>query len=179
MLNRIEFDMDHSITKPHLSIRPATEADIPFIMSVERLPGYPALVGSYDASEHRRRFASVNSTYLLCLLGEDPVGFAVVRLDDDGMGNAQLHRIAMAQSGLGRGASFLREIGNMVFAIPDVGRLWLDLLPSNTVAKRTYRKVGFIEEGTMRSSLRLSDGRREDLLLMSLVREQWRAVEKA
>lgn len=167
--------MDASSSSPHVSIIHATDADIPFIMSVERLPGYATLVGSYDSDEHQRRIAAPNTTYLLCRLGAEPVGFAVIRLDDDGMGNAQLHRIAMAPTGLGHGTQFLLLICSLIFALPDVGRLWLDLLPSNAHAKRVYRKIGFIEEGKMRSALRLSDGRREDLVLMSLLREQWQA----
>ncbi len=102
--------MDTSPSAQPLSIIPATEADIPFIMSVERTLGYAALIGSFNADEHRRRFETTNTNYLLCHLGAEPVGFAVVRLDDDGMGNAQLHRIAMAQTGLGHGSAFLRQI---------------------------------------------------------------------
>ncbi|MDH7803240.1 MULTISPECIES: GNAT family N-acetyltransferase [unclassified Rhizobium] len=160
-----------------LSIIPATEADIPFIMSVERIPGYAALVGSYDADEHRRRIETANTNYLLCHLGTEPVGFAVVRLDDDGMGNAQLHRIAMAPTGLGHGSAFLRQICRMIFTFHDVGRFWLDLLPSNVHAKDVYRRIGFIQEGTMRRALRLKNGNREDLVLMSLLREEWSALD--
>lgn len=168
--------MDIAVARPALSIRHAGKADIPFIMSVERIPGYSDLVGSYDEAEHNRRLDAPNTTYLLCCLEAEPVGFAVVRLDDDGMGNAQLHRIAMAPAGLGHGSTFLRKICSLVFALPGVGRLWLDLLPSNTHAQGVYRKVGFVEEGTMRRALRLGNGSREDLLLMSLLRDDGNIV---
>ncbi|MCJ9719224.1 GNAT family N-acetyltransferase [Agrobacterium sp. SHOUNA12C] len=167
--------MDACVSQLPLSIAHATEADIPFIMSVERLPGYAALVGSYDAAEHHRRLAAPNTNYLLCRLGAEPVGFAVVRLDDDDMGNAQLHRIAMAATGLGHGTAFLHQICRLVFSIYDVARFWLDLLPSNAHAKAVYSKIGFLQEGTMRGALRVSDGSRHDLLLMSLLRDQWQA----
>jgi RimJ/RimL family protein N-acetyltransferase len=168
-------DMDASIAKPSVSITDATEADIAFIMSVERLPGYAPLVGTYDADDHRRRLAAANTRYLLCRLGGAPVGFAVVRLDDDGMGNAQLHRIAVAPAGLGHGSAFLRQICSLAFALAGVGRVWLDLLPSNARAKHVYSKLGFVEEGIMRQALRLADGRREDLVLMAMLREHWLA----
>ena len=158
----------------HVSIAHATDSDIPFIMSVEHLPGYAELIGCYDSDEHRRRISAPNTTYLLCRAAGEPVGFAVIRFDDDGMGNAQLHRIALAPTGLGLGTLFLKRICSLIFALPDVERLWLDLLPSNALAKRVYSKVGFIEEGTLRSALRLRNGRREDLVLMSLLRAQWR-----
>ncbi|MBB4405737.1 ribosomal-protein-alanine N-acetyltransferase [compost metagenome] len=169
--------MDTPPSTRSLSIIPATEADIPFIMSVERIPGYAALVGSYDADEHRRRIETANTNYFLCRLGTEPLGFAVVRLDDDGMGNAQLHRIAMARTGLGHGSAFLRQICRAVFAFQDIGRFWLDLLPSNVRARNVYQRIGFIQEGTMRQALRLKDGSREDLVLMSLLREEWRTLD--
>ena len=97
------------------------------------------------------------------------------RLDDDDMGNAQLHRIAMAPTGLGHGTAFLHQICRLVFLIYDVARFWLDLLPSNAHAKAVYSKIGFLQEGTMRGALRVSDGSRHDLLLMSLLRDQWQA----
>jgi RimJ/RimL family protein N-acetyltransferase len=172
-LSKEQGDMDNSISRSSISVVPATEDDIPFIMSVERTLGYPALVGCYDAAEHRRRFSLPNNRYLLCVINGRSAGFAAVRRDEDGMGNVQIHRIAVATAGIGHGAAFLWEICNTTFAAPEIGRLWLDLLPSNARAKHVYLKIGFVEEGTMRAALRLPSGRREDLLLMSILREQW------
>jgi RimJ/RimL family protein N-acetyltransferase len=155
-----------------LTLTRASNADIPSIMAIEREPGYPALVGSYEADEHHRRMAVPTCTYLLARCGEETVGFAVIRRDDDGMGTAQLHRIAVSPPGQGHGSEFLREICHWVFAAHDIDRLWLDLLPTNLRAARLYEAMGFVREGVMRSSLRVSDGR-QDLVLMSLLREDW------
>ncbi|MBM7047226.1 MULTISPECIES: GNAT family N-acetyltransferase [Rhizobium] len=165
--------MRNSIIRQSMTVEPANIADIPFIMSVERSPGYQALVGHYDADEHRRRLVAPNCTYLLCRVEGQPVGFAVIRRDDDGMGTAQLHRIAVSPPGTGYGTTFLQTICQWVFAEHDVERLWLDLLPSNVRARHVYNKLGFVEEGIMRSALRLADASRIDLVLMALLREQW------
>lgn len=79
--------------------------------------------------------------------------------------------------GLGHGSAFLRQICRMVFDLHDVGRFWLDLLPSNVHVKDVYRRIGFIQEGTMRRALRLKNGNREDLVLMSLLREEWSTLK--
>lgn len=165
-------DMRQCAVAHPFTVVQASAADIPLIMSIERSPGYPALVGSYDANEHHRRMEASTCDYLLCRSAGEPVGFAVIRRDDDGMGTAQLHRIAVSPPGKGYGASFLQEICRWVFAKGDIQRLWLDLLPSNERADRLYRSTGFVTEGVMRSALRVAAGR-QDLVLMSLLREDW------
>lgn len=163
--------LKHAVA-PSLTVERASAADIPLIMSIERSPGYPALVGSYDADEHRRRMEAPTCNYLLCRSAGELVGFAVIRRDDDGMGTAQLHRIAVSPPGKGYGSSFLQEICRWIFAEDDIQRLWLDLLSSNERAARLYRSMGFVREGVMRSALRVPRGR-QDLVLMSLLREDW------
>ncbi|NSZ20204.1 GNAT family N-acetyltransferase [Agrobacterium vitis] len=155
-----------------LTIRPATPDDIDFVMRVERLPGYPERVGTYSVQEHESRMADENYEYLISMCGEKPVGFAVLR-PDDGMGNVVIRRLAVEQSGSGMGSAFMQRICAAVFSDPTIGRLILDVLPSNTIARRVYTKLGFVEEGLMRSALRYPDGRRADLLLMALLRDDW------
>lgn len=167
-----EKEMRKHAVAPSLTVEQASAADIPLIMSIERSPGYPALVGSYDADEHRRRMEAPTCHYLLCRSGGELVGFTVIRRDDDGMGTAQLHRIAVSPPGKGYGSSFLQEICQWIFAEDDIQRLWLDVLPSNERAARLYLSMGFVREGVMRSALSVPGGR-QDLVLMSLLREDW------
>jgi RimJ/RimL family protein N-acetyltransferase len=162
----------HSAVEQAITVGLASATDIALIMGIERSPGYPALVGSYDSTEHRRRMEAPNCTYLVCRSAGELVGFAVIRRDDDGMGTAQLHRIAVSPPGKGYGSAFLRETCHWVFAEHDIDRLWLDLLASNVRAATLYQNLGFVAEGIMRSSLRVTAGR-QDLVLMSLLREDW------
>ncbi|PRD43582.1 hypothetical protein C5748_09985 [Phyllobacterium phragmitis] len=71
--------------------------------------------------------------------------------------------------------AFLREVCRWVFDEYDIDRLWLDLLPSNVRAAALYQGLGFVEEGVMRASLRVGE-RRKDLVLMSLLREEWQRL---
>lgn len=164
--------MCESAIEPLFTIKLGSAADLPLIMEIERRPGYAALVGCYEANEHIRRMAAPTCTYLLGCTVDEVVGFAVIRRDDDGMGTAQLHRIAVWPPESGFGSAFMRAVCRWIFAEHDVDRLWLDVLASNTRAEGVYQKFGFVREGVMRSSLRVTGGR-QDLVLMALLREDW------
>ncbi|MDO1582823.1 GNAT family N-acetyltransferase [Rhizobium oryzicola] len=156
-----------------LSLRMADDADIDLIMAIERLPGYPELVGAHDVAVHRHKMSLPHYRYVIGELATGAVGFAVIKQEDNGKGIANLNRIAVRQSGKGLGTRFLLALTDLVFADPHMERLWLDVLPDNDIARHVYSKIGFVEEGLMRSALRFPDGRRADLLLMSLLRAEW------
>lgn len=158
-----------------ITSRRADETDIAYVMSVERLPGYADLVGEWSQEQHQSKLADSDYAYFLALIAEEPVGFAIFKGVEDAMGNLCLHRVAVARTGGGVGTAFIAELCAWAFGNPAVDRLWLDVLPDNAVARRAYGKLGFVEEGIMRSALRYPDGRRADLMLMSLLRSEWRA----
>lgn len=160
------------------TIRDADADDIAYIMSVERLPNYAERVGTCTLDEHVAKMADPAYRYIIGLHDKAPAGFVVFKGIADDMGNLCLHRIAVGNAGRGVGTSFIANLCGWAFAQPSVFRLWLDVLPSNASARHVYGKVGFVEEGTMRSALRYPDGRRADLLLMSLLRPDWQASRK-
>lgn len=157
-----------------ISLRSAGDADIAFIMAVERLPGYPERVGSHEIEVHRQKMSLPQYRYVMGEIDQKAFGFAVIKQEDDGKGISNLNRIAVSQSGRGIGTRFLLSLTDLVFSDPEIERLWLDVLPDNRVARHVYAKTGFVEEGLMRSALRFPDGHRADLLLMSLLRHEWR-----
>lgn len=161
-----------------VSLRTAGDADIAFIMSIEQLPGYAERVGRHDAVIHRHKMSLPHYRYVI---GENPqgaFGFAVIKQEDDGKGIANLNRVAVCQTGKGLGTRFVLCLTDLVFSDPHIERLWLDVLPQNDIARHVYSRIGFVEEGLMRSALRFPDGRRADLLLMSLLRHEWQRVRE-
>lgn len=162
--------MNAQAPEQRITLRTATSADISVLMQIERLPGYPALIGTYTEAEHRERLAAAGQQALLCLADGRPCGFAALRFDRDGMGTVQLHRLGVAPGTRGVGTRFLRKVCDTIFADPGIDRIWLDVLPSNAIARHVYTKLGFREEGTMRRALRTPDGARHDLILMARVR---------
>jgi RimJ/RimL family protein N-acetyltransferase len=52
--------------------------------------------------------------------------------------------------------------------------VWLDVKPANDRAKRVYKALGFVHEGTMREAARDGDGW-DALELMSVLEGEWGA----
>ncbi|MGL3606694.1 GNAT family N-acetyltransferase [Rhizobium sp. G187] len=161
---------------PALTLRRATEADIPFVMETERLPGYERFIGRYSFAEHNTQLADPSFAYLIGVGDKgDPVGF-VILMDLSGHGgNACVKRIAVSSPEKGIGFPLLSGAVDFAFNNSDAHRLWLDVISGNDRAEAVYRKVGFLREGVMREAAVLPDGSRKDFILMSLLRPEWAA----
>jgi RimJ/RimL family protein N-acetyltransferase len=72
----------------------------------------------------------------------------------------------------GYGSDALRLALRYAFHELNLYRLGLDVTSVNTRAIRAYQKAGFQQEGIVRGAV-LRDGRRHDLILMGLLREEW------
>lgn len=100
-------------------------------------------------------------------------GHAQVALDwQHGVG--RLSRVAINPALRGRGLArpFLREVTELFFANPSFERLELNVYTFNEAAIRTYRSLGFREEGVRRSSAKVGDAR-WDTAIYGLLRGEW------
>lgn len=160
-----------------ISLRPAGTEDIPFIMGVERLPGYEDRVGRWSEAEHTAALASPDHAYFI---GENdagcPVGFAMIQDQQDRNGNLMFRRLAVAVPGAGHGRRIFAAARDWVFRETTAHRLWLVVYRHNTVAHRLYLSCGFVEEGVAREARLLSDGSRADAITLSLLRREWEGL---
>ena len=157
-------------------IRPATPADIPAVMRLERSEGYAAFVGRWDAEQHGAEMRVPGSRYLVAAEGAgDLAGFVLLQGLDDPHGCATLRRIAVARPGEGLGAALIAAAQAAAFAAPAVHRLQLRVYPENARARRAYRGAGFVEEGLMRDVSRQADGSYRSMVLMAVLRPDWTA----
>ncbi len=156
------------------SLGRAAPEDVPAIMAIERLPGYDALVGRWEADRHRAEMASASTLYFALREGGTLAGFAIVLGVDDPNRRAHLKRIAVAEPGRGDGARLLRGVIDHVFTETETNRLDLDVFPGNDRAKQAYESAGFTAEGLLREHHRTADGFR-DVWLMSILRREWLA----
>jgi diamine N-acetyltransferase len=139
------------------ALRRATEADIPFIYTTERLPGYAPLVGRFEEAEHRADLADANWLYFIGLDDTSaPRGFAILqdRLKSDG--NCFLRRIAVTKAGQGYGTPFLTALIDWVFANTSDTRFWLSVRAGNDRARRG-RRGKFSRQAQSSPSSRPSD----------------------
>ena len=158
-----------------LAIVRATQADLPFIMKTERMPGYDAFIGRSDEAQHRARMANDRCAHFIARDGEQPLGFAILRDWNAVDGITLLMRIAMAEPEKGHGKAFLRALIDRVFTETPCHRFWLGQFPDNARARHVYESVGFIPEGIARGNVYLF-GRHHDELIMSVLRPEWEAL---
>ena len=101
------------------------------------------------------------------------IGHAQMALDR-ALGTATLQRVAIAPEvrGSGYARMLLEPMLTEVFAIPEFARVELLVFPFNLPAIRTYRTLGFVEEGCLRRSMPFGE-ERWDTLVLGLLREDW------
>jgi RimJ/RimL family protein N-acetyltransferase len=152
-------------------------ADIPFVMACERGEGYDLLVGRSDEAWHRAALEDARYAYFLARLGNEPVGFAILRDWAAPERVTHIKRIAVTRPGVGLGKSFLNLILDRVFEETPAYRLSLGLFPDNIRARRAYEGVGFKAEGISRGSA-FFGGVHRDELVMAILRPEWRELRR-
>ena len=76
--------------------------------------------------------------------------------------------------GKGYGTDAMKVILRYAFQELNLRRVSLGTFEYNPRAVRSYEKAGFVHEGRLRKFL-LREGRRWDILIMGILREEWRA----
>jgi RimJ/RimL family protein N-acetyltransferase len=155
-----------------LTLRRATEEDLPFIMETERLDGYEELVGRWDEPQHREALKDKRKVYFIGQFEAEPIGFTILRGWASPDHVTLLHRIAVAKPGQGYGRRFLFGIVGAVFRETDAFRLWLGVFPENVRARRAYEAAGFSTEGIARG-ISFFRGTHRDQVIMSILRPDW------
>lgn len=82
-----------------------------------------------------------------------------------------------AMQGRGFGREAIGLFLDWAFFIENYERIWLTTWSTNKRAIRCYQALGFVEEGRQRRQLFI-DGTYVDVVLMGLLRTEWRANDK-
>jgi RimJ/RimL family protein N-acetyltransferase len=118
-----------------------TLADIPEVMRIERMPGFEAFVGRFEADEHAAQFASPDTRYFGLRDGDGLAGFVI--LQEFRQPTVLLRRIAVAEPDAGHGTALLRATMDWVFEQTPAEALRLDVALGNPRAKHVYEREGF------------------------------------
>ena len=127
-----------------MSIRPATVADIPVLMALER---HAATAAHWSAEQYEAAFAGESPSRLVLLLEDEAgvLGFIVGRaLDKDW----EIENIAVAASARRRGFG-ARLLAEFLALAQSRGaeKIFLEVRESNVEARRLYEKSDFVESG--------------------------------
>jgi RimJ/RimL family protein N-acetyltransferase len=134
--------------------------------------------------------AMLERLYERYLEDPDPAWFAI-EIGGTYVGECSLHdrdrRSGVAALGIGIydpayvGSGYGREAAALLldwaFDIQNYQRIWLDTDATNARALRCYASLGFVEEGRLRGQ-NIADGRPSDVVLMGLLRDEWRAHQR-
>ena len=155
-----------------LELREATEADLFFIIGLEHDPDASPWLARWPRERHLEAFRSSNEEPLVVEEDGEAVGYALLSGIENEHGSLEVRRIAVARRGEGLGRRALRLVVDRAFEWYRPHRVWLDLMVENERARRAYEAVGFVEEGTLRESLRTDDGWRS-MVVMSILDREW------
>lgn len=134
-----------------LILRSARPDDIAFICAAQQDPEIERFVGSATAAEHLENLRDTNCAYYVCEDADSqPVGYAIFYGLQGPHKSIELQRLAVTRRGVGIGGALLSLIKREVFEELGANRLWLDVFPDNTPARKAYQRAGFAEEGTLR-----------------------------
>lgn len=127
-----------------VQLAPLTPDDIPEVMRLERLPGYEAFIGRFEADEHAALMASDDARYFGVRKDVGGLsGFAILQQMREPM--VLLRRIAVESPGGGAGTRLLRAVTDRIFETTPAEALELDVALGNARARHVYAREGFTE----------------------------------
>jgi RimJ/RimL family protein N-acetyltransferase len=118
--------------------------------------------------------------FVICRRADDrPVGSAWFGPVDWVQGTAEIGIYVGEPEdwGKGIGTEAMGILLDLGFGWLRLERMWLRVLARNERALRSYRRAGFVEEGVERGAM-LIEGRREDVVLMAILRDEWHALAR-
>ncbi|MBC7928112.1 MAG: GNAT family N-acetyltransferase, partial [Bryobacteraceae bacterium] len=117
------------------------------------------------------RMANPENAYYIIESEGRPEGFVILTGLHSRDRSILVKRIAVQLPGRGTGREALRLVIRLAFHELRAHRVWLDVYVENERARRTYRALGFVEEGVTREST--WDGQRfRSLVLMSILEQE-------
>ena len=91
-----------------------------------------------------------------------------------GLARASLIVAARGDWGKGYGSAALARLLDFAFVEERLHKVWLMVFATNVRARRTYERLGFVQEGVLREEY-LHEGTHRDMVRMGLLAREWLA----
>jgi RimJ/RimL family protein N-acetyltransferase len=163
-----------------LRLRPTVLSDLDWVVSVERDSVNLPFITPWERPQHEGAIRFPDSRHFIIDSGPalERTGFAILQGCRNPHGSIELKRLVMQRKGEGLGRQVVRLLKRMAFTQMHAHRFWLDVKSLNQRAQHLYQDEGFVEEGRLRESVRLSgegaDGY-ESLIVMSMLDREYQA----
>ncbi|HEY1729690.1 MAG TPA: GNAT family protein [Candidatus Baltobacteraceae bacterium] len=153
-----------------LAVRRATLDDVDFIHVAHDAAHARAFVHPVPLDAVRAALEDpARGTFILTKDGER-AGMLLLAYDPEAPWLVELRRIIVTKQHGGIGTFALQWLVSRCFNEIGADRIWLEVVESNTRARRLYERAGFKHEGTFRDGFRDEDGRYANLCVYGLLR---------
>ena len=155
-----------------LRLRPTMLSDLDWVVSVERDGANLPFITPWERPQHEGAIRFPDSRHFILEEGDalTRIGFAILQGCRNPNGSVELKRLVLQAKGRGLGRAAVRQL--------KAHRFWLDVKGLNTRAFKLYESEGFVEEGRLRESVRVTidgaDGY-DSLIVMSLLDREYQA----
>ena len=173
-----------------VTLRASTEADLDVLFRLaaelatweERRPSSPAPMTRAEFDARLQRSAddpeSAKDVLFVIDVGGVAVGDITLFGSDELAHYAEVGIALLPEArGRGIGTAAMSQLVEFAFVRRNLRRLHLEVLESNVGAIRAYEKAGFVVEGRQREHAWVR-GAYEDILLMGILRSEWRTTPR-
>lgn len=163
-----------------LRLRPTMLSDLDWVVTVERDGANLPFITPWERLQHEGAIRFPDARHFIVEEGQqlERMGFVILQGCRNPHGSVELKRLVLQAKGRGLGRASVRLLKAMAFSQLKAHRFWLDVKSLNTRALALYQSEGFVEEGRLRESVRLSgegaDGY-DSLIVMSLLDREYQA----
>ena len=157
-----------------LRLRPTMLSDLDFVITVETDARNLPFITPWERTQHEAAVRIPDFRHFIVESGKDyeRAGFVILQGCRNPHRSVELKRIVLQPKGQGLGRACVRLLKRMAFRDLKAHRFWLDVKALNTRALALYASEGFVEEGRLRESVRVSvdgaDGY-DSLIVMSML----------
>jgi len=169
-----------TVAAPRVHLRPTMLSDLDFVVSVEQDSANRPFITPWERTQHEGAIRFPDCRHFIVELGDagERVGFVILQGCRNPHGSVELKRIVLQPKGRGLGRACVRLLKKLAFTQLHAHRFWLDVKALNTRALQLYASEGFVEEGRLRESVRVSiegaDGY-DSLIVMSMLDREYQA----
>ena len=167
-------------TVPPLRLRPTMLSDLDFVATVETDARNRPFISPWDRTQHEGALRFPDFRHFIVEAGAEGArdGFVILQGCRNPHRSVELKRLVLQSKGQGHGRLCVRWLKQMAFRDLHAHRFWLDVKMLNARALALYASEGFVEEGRLRESVRLSsqgaDGY-DSLVVMSMLDREYQA----
>ncbi len=116
--------------------------------------------------------------FVITTLDDTVIGCTGISRADYNNSNAMVHIFVGADhTGKGYGTDAMEQLVDFIFSEMNLDRVYLTVFAYNERAIKSYRKVGFLEEGRLREHL-FRDGKYHDVVQMAILKDEHKAFTK-